>query len=118
MLFVVDGVDLSTLVQDYGVDRYLVYRNSKSRVTIGGTRYINRVSKMGFKVPFEPMSENDLKKVVLALDKPYVSLQVKDPIRGVVTRNFIPQLGTSELEMEDRKGITYWSGLSVSLEEQ
>lgn len=118
MLFVVDGVDLSSLIVDSGIDRSLVYRNSKSRVTIGGTMYVSRVSKILFRIPFEPMSENDLKKVFLALDKPYVNIQVKDPILGVVTRNFLPQLGTSGLEMEDKNGITYWSGLSVSLEEQ
>lgn len=118
MLFIMDGVDLSQHVQESGIVRSTTYRNTKSRVTIEGKKYQGKVKKLVLEVPFDPLSETDLKKVLQSLDQDYVDVQYKDPILGVVLKTFIPSIGEVSLVMEDRNGISYWSGLSVELEEQ
>lgn len=118
MLFIMDGVDLSQHVQESGIVRGTTYRNTKSRVTIEGKKYQGKVKKLVLEVPFDPLSETDLKRVLQSLDQDYVDVQYKDPILGIVLKTFIPSVGEVSLVMEDRNGISYWSGLSVELEEQ
>lgn len=118
MLFIMDGIDMSNQVQEAGIIRNTTYRNTKTRVTIEGKKYQGSVKKLSLEVPFEPMSEDDLQRVLRVLDQDYVNVQYKDPVAGVVIKTFIPTIGEISLVMEDRDGVSYWSGLSVGLEEQ
>lgn len=118
MLFILDGKNLSGYVQDTGITRSTIYRNTKSRVTIEGKKYQGKIKKLLYEVNFEPMSEEDLQLVLRVLDQDYVQLQYKDPVLGMILRTFIPSIGEVSLAMEDRDEVTYWSGLSVELEEQ
>jgi hypothetical protein len=43
MLFIMNGTDLSSHVQESGIVRGTVYRNTKSRVTIEGKRTRGRL---------------------------------------------------------------------------
>lgn len=118
MLLVMDGVDLSSHVQESKITRGTVYRNTRTRVTIEGKKYEGKVKKLALEIPFDSMSETDLKKVLEVVDQDYVSLQYNDAILGLVVKTFIPTIGDISLIMEDSNGVTYWSGLVVSLEEQ
>lgn len=118
MLFIMDGVDLSPHVQESGIVRSTTYRNTKSRVTIEGKKYRGKVKKLVLEIPFDPMSEGDLQEVLRVVDQDYVDVQYKDPVLGMILKTFIPSIGEISLVMEDRGGVSYWSGLSVELEEQ
>lgn len=118
MLFIMDGVNLSSHVQESGIVRGTTYRNTKSRVTIEGKKYQGKVKKLVLEVPFDPMNETDLQSVLRIIDQDYVDVQYKDPVLGTIVRTFIPSVGEISLVMEDRDGVSYWSGLSVELEEQ
>lgn len=118
MLFIMDGIDLSHHVQESGIVRGTTYRNTKSRVTIEGKKYQGKVRKLVLEVPFDPMNEEDLQRVLRTIDQDYVDVQYKDPVLGMILKTFIPSVGEISLVMEDRAGVTYWSGLSVDLEEQ
>lgn len=118
MLFILEGIDLSHHVQETGIVRGTVYRNTKTRITIEGKKYQGRVKKLTLEVPFDPMSEDDLHEVLRIIDQDYVSLQYKDPGLGMILKTFIPSVGETTLAMEDRDGVSYWSGLLVELEEQ
>lgn len=118
MLFIMDGIDLSGHVQESGIIRSATYRNTKTRITIEGKKYQGRVKKLSLKIPFDSMSEVDLQKVLKIVDQDYVDVQYKDPVWGTVLKTFIPTIGNVSLAMEDHAGVSYWSGLSVDLEEQ
>lgn len=118
MLFIMDGVDLSSHVQESGIIRGTTYRNTKSRVTIEGKKYQGKVKKLVLEIPFDPMSEAELQDVLRIVDQDYVDVQYKDPVLGMILKTFIPSVGEISLVMEDRGGVSYWSGLSVELEEQ
>lgn len=118
MTLIIDGVNLSPHVQESGVVRGTTFRNTKTRTTIEGKKYQGKVKKLLLEIPFDPMSETDLKTVVSAVDKDYVSVQYKDPILGSLNRTFIPSVGEVSLIMENKNGVSYWSGFVVNLEEQ
>lgn len=118
MLFIMDGVDLSCFVQESGITRSTTYRNTKSRVTIEGKKYQGKVKKLVLEVPFDPLSEGNLQRILEVVEQDYVDVQYKDPVLGIIIKTFIPSVGEISLVMEDRDGISYWSGLSVGLEEQ
>ena len=118
MLFIIDGIDLSQHVQESGIVRSTTYRNTQTRTTIEGRKYQGKIQKLVLKVPFDPMSESDLQKVLRSIDHDYVNVQYKDPILGMILKTFIPTVGEISLTLEDRAGVSYWSGLSVELEEQ
>ena len=118
MLFIMNGVDLSRYVKESGIIRGTTYRNTKTRVTIEGKKYQGKVKKLVLEIPFEPMSEDDLQEVLKLIDQDYVEVQYRDPFLGMVLKTFIPSIGEISLVMEDRGGVSYWSGLSVELEEQ
>lgn len=118
MLFVMDGVDLSPHIQESEIIRGYTHRNTKTRITLEGKKYAGKIKKLVLEVPFDPMDEEDLRTVLEVVDKDYVSLQYKDAVLGVIVKTFIPTIGEVSLVMEDRNGVTYWSGLVVELEEQ
>ena len=118
MLFIMNGADFSRHVQESGILRSTTYRNTKSRVTIEGKKYQGRIRKLVLQVPFDPMSEDDLQEVLRVIDQDYVDVQYKDPVLGMIIKTFIPSVGEISLVLEDRGGVSYWSGLSVELEEQ
>lgn len=118
MLFIMDGVDLSCHVQESGIVRGTTHRNTKTRVTIEGKKYQGKIKKIVLEVPFDPLSEDDLQAVLRIIDQDYVDVQYKDPILGMVLKTFIPTVGEVSLVMEDKDGVSYWSGLSIELEEQ
>lgn len=111
------GIDCSDSVQDKGIVRGEVYRAMKSRVTLGGKRYVTRVKKLSYDISFDPMEESKLKTLVEALDSDLVSLVYKDPVLGTISRQFIPTPKSVGLVLEDKTGVTYWSGLELNLEE-
>ena len=118
MVFVMGGVDLSQHIQESGITRGTVYRNTKTRVTIEGKKYEGKIKKLVLEIPFDPMSETDLRTVLEVVDQDYVSLQYHDAVLGLIVKTFIPKVGEINLVMEDVDGETYWSGLAVQLEEQ
>lgn len=111
------GIDYSNSVQDQGITRGEVYRASKSRVTLGGKRYVTRIKKLSYDIAFDPMEESKLKTLIEALDSDLVSMTYKDPVLGTISRQFIPTPKAVELVLEDRNGVSYWSGLELNLEE-
>lgn len=111
------GIDCSNSVQDRGITRGEVYRAVKSRVTLGGKRYVSRVKKLSYDISFDPMEGSKLKTLIEALDSDLVSMTYKDPVLGMISKQFIPTPKPVELVLEDRNGITYWSGLELNLEE-
>ncbi len=118
MRLIIGGIDVSDKVQDGGVTKGSVYRSVKERVTLGGKRYVSRVKKLLYTIAFDPMSEQDLKNLVRVIDQDYVQVVYKDPVEGFVYSTFIPDLDSVELILEDRDGVSYWSGLVLTLEEQ
>lgn len=111
------GIDCSNSVQDKGIVRGEVYRAVKNRVTLGGKRYVTRVKKLSYDISFDPMEESKLKALVEALDSDLVSITYKDPVLGTISRQFIPTPKSVELVLEDKDGVSYWSGLELNLEE-
>lgn len=111
------GIDYSNCVQDRGITRGEVYRVIKSRVTLGGKRYVSRVKKLSYDIAFDPMEESKLKTLIEALDSDLVAVVYKDPVLGNIAKWFIPTTKSVELILEDKAGISYWSGLEVNLEE-
>lgn len=111
------GTDYSDSVQDKGIVRGEIYRAVKSRVTLGGKRYVTRVKKLSYDISFDPMEESKLKTLVEALDSDLVSVTYKDPVLGTISRQFIPTPKSVELVLEDKDGVSYWSGLELNLEE-
>ena len=111
------GVDYSDSVQDKGITRREIYRVVKSRVTLGGKRYVSRVKKLSYDIAFDPMEESKLKALLEALNSDLISVTYKDPVLGMISRQFIPTTDSVELILEDKNGVSYWSGLEVNLEE-
>ena len=118
MHLLIGGLDVSKHVQEGGITRGETYRNSKSRTTLEGKRYVSKIKKLVYTVEFDPLSESDLRRLIHVLDGDYVSVAYKDPVLGHVYKTFIPTISDMELILEDRHGISYWSGLVVALEEQ
>lgn len=118
MYLVIGGINLSDYVQDQGIVRGEIYRATKSRITLGGKRYLTRVKKLTYDISFDPMEESDLKRLAEIIDSDYVSVIFKDPVLGTIHKQFIPTPDDQELILEDRDGISYWSGLELNLEEQ
>ena len=112
------GINCSDSVQDQGITRGVVYRASKSRVTLGGKRYVTRIKKLSYDITFDPMEESKLKALLEALDTDTVSMTYKDPVLGTISPQFIPTPKAVELVLEDKNGVSYWSGLEVNMEEQ
>lgn len=111
------GMDYSDFVQDKGITRGEVYRATKSRVTLGGKRYVSRVKKLSYTISFDPMEESTLKTLLEALNYDLVNVTYKDPVLGMISRQFIPTPKAVELILEDKAGKSYWSGLELTLEE-
>lgn len=115
---IIAGKDVSGLVKDQGIVRGVTYRNEKDRVTLSGKRYTNRVRKLVYEISFEPMAESDIKSLLESLEENYVPVQYKDPVLGLINKKFIPEIGELELSLEDKDGVSYWSGFVLGLEEQ
>lgn len=113
----ISGRDYSDCVQEKGITRGEIYRAVKSRVTLGGKRYVSRVKKLSYDISFDPMEESRLKTLSEDLDADLISVIYKDPVLGIISKQFIPTPNPVELIMEDRNGVSYWSGLELNLEE-
>lgn len=118
MTFTIDGVDLSPYLKDNNLSRGYTERKAKSRIAVDGTLYITKVRKLTLAVDFDPMPESTLQSVITAINKDYVTLVYTDPVDGLRTRVFIPSVGDITLALENVNNTNYWSGLSLSLEEQ
>lgn len=118
MNLTIGGKDVSGYVQEQGIVRGETYRNEKSRVTLSGKRYVSRIKKLTYEISFEPMSETDLKALFEVLEDTYVSVSYRDPVLGLINKKFIPTIGELELALEDKDGVSYWSGFVLGLEEQ
>lgn len=117
MLLYISGRDYSDCVQEKGITRGEIYRAMKSRVTLGGKRYVSRVKKLSYDISFDPMEESKLKRLSEDLDSDLISVIYKDPVLGIISKQFIPTPKSVGLILEDRNGVTYWSGLELNLEE-
>lgn len=111
------GIDYSDCVQEKGITRGEIYRAVKSRVTLGGKRYVSRVKKLSYDISFDPMEESKLKALIEAVDADLISVIYKDPVLGIISKQFIPTPKSVELILEDKAGVSYWSGLELNLEE-
>lgn len=118
MHIILNGFDASDLVQDQGIVRYPVQRITSERITIGGKKYSSSVEKLGYQISFDPMSEDDLRDLASHLNSDYVNMSYKDPLFGHIFRKFICTVQPLELIVEDQNGVSYWSGLTINLEEQ
>lgn len=117
MLLFISGKNYSDCVQEKGITRGEIYRAVKSRVTLGGKRYVSRVKKLSYDISFDPMEESRLKDLSEDLDADLISVVYKDPVLGVISKQFIPTPKSVELILEDKDGVSYWSGLELNLEE-
>lgn len=118
MYAVLGGMDLSNRIQDQGITRGTVYRLVKTRITLGGKKYKNTVKKLSYDIKFDPMPDDDLKTLIEILDSDCIGFIYRDPVLGLINRQFIPTVEPVELILEDNNGVSYWSGLEVNLEEQ
>lgn len=118
MYLTIGGKDVSSQVKDQGILRGVTYRNERSRTSLSGKRYISRIKKLTYEIAFEPMSETDLKSLFEVLESTYVQVIYRDPILGLINKKFIPSIGEVELTLEDKAGVSYWSGFTLGLEEQ
>lgn len=118
MYAVFGGMDLSNRIQDQGITRGTVDRLAKTRITLGGKKYKSTVKKLSYDVKFDPMPEEDLKTLLEILDCDCIGFIYRDPVLGLINRQFIPTVNSVELILEDNNGVSYWSGLEVNLEEQ
>lgn len=118
MHVILGGVDVSCYVTDQGVTRGTVDRVVKTRTTLLGKKYVSKVKKLAYAIEFEPMDEATLKSLVQVLNADTVGMSIKDPVLGKIYKQFIPEVEPVDLIIEDVDGITYWSGLQLSLEEQ
>lgn len=118
MTFTIDGVNLSPYLKDNNLSRGYTERKAKSRVAIDGALYITKVRKLVLAVDFDPLPESTLQDVIAAINKDYVTLTYTDPVDGLKTKTFIASVGDITLALENVNGTSYWSGLSLSLEEQ
>lgn len=111
------GRDYSDCVQEKGIIRGEIYRAVRSRVTLGGKRYVSRVKKLSYDITFDPMEESRLKTLSKDLDADLINIVYKDPVLGIISKQFIPTPKPVELILEDKAGVSYWSGLELNLEE-
>lgn len=118
MYLFIGGVNCSPYVKENGITRGYVYRATRSRVTLGGKRYVSKVKKLNYGIVFEHLEESTLKSLVEALNGDTVSMVYKDPVLGTISKQFIATPADTELAMEDSGGVTYWSGFEVTMEEQ
>lgn len=118
MHMILGGVDVSNYVTDDGITRGTIDRVVKTRTTMLGKKYVSKVKKLAYGIEFEPMDETTLKSLVEALDSDTVSMSYKDPVVGNIFKQFLPEVDPVDLIMEDTNGVTYWSGLKITLEEQ
>lgn len=84
---------------------------------MGGKRYVSRVKKLSYDISFDPMEESRLKTLSEDLDADLIPIVFKDPVLGIISKKFIPTPKSVELIMEDKDGVSYWSGLELNLEE-
>ena len=118
MYAVLGGMDVSNSIQDQGITRGTVERLVKTRITLGGKKYKSTVKKLSYNLKFDPMPESDLKTLIETIDADCIGFIYRDPILGLINKQFIPTVEPVELILEDNDGVSYWSGLEVNLEEQ
>lgn len=118
MHLILGGMDVSKYVKDGGIRRGETQRSVKSRVTLEGKRYVSQIRKLTYRITFDPMSEGDLQTLATIIAGDYIQVSYKDPVLGYICKSFIPEVGNISLVLEDKNGVSYWSGLVLDLEEQ
>lgn len=112
----VNGCELARWAQAEGIRQYDILRQSREVVALDGTAYRTQVKKRGISVTLTELRDVTLREISAALAASPAAVTYTDRTGAEMTRSFHVS-GPEAAEKTVRGGITYWSGVSFTLEE-
>lgn len=112
-----NGLDVSHWLREGGVTYGEVYRQSRSIVTLDGTLEQRQVIKRTLQLNFVTLRDSKAAQLQDSLQLRPVTMEYTETNGTTATKLFYVT-GFSGGVKTVRGGITYWSGLSVGLEER
>ena len=112
-----NGMDVSHWLREGGVTYGEVYRQSRSIVTLDGALEQRQVVKRSLTLEFVTLRDERTAQLQEALQLRPVTLEYTEADGDTATKLFYVT-GFAGGVKTVRGGITYWSGLSVGLEER
>lgn len=112
-----NGLDVSHWLREGGVTYGEVYRQSRSIITLDGTLEQRQVVKRTLTLEFMTLRDSKAGQLQEAIQLRPVTMEYTERDGKAATKLFYVTSFTGGVKTI-RGGITYWSGLSVGLEER
>lgn len=112
----INGWDFARWAQAEGIQHYDILRQSREVVALDGTSYRAQVRKQGLRVALTEVRDETLAAMMEALAVSPAQVTYTGLTGAEHTRRFYVA-GPEASEKTVRGGITYWSGVSFTLEE-
>lgn len=112
----VNGYDFARWAQAEGIQQYDILRQSREVVALDGTAYRAQVRKAGLRVALTEVRDVTLAAMTAALAVSPAAVTFTGRNGAEQTRRFYVT-GPEAAEKIVRGGITYWSGVTFTLEE-
>ena len=110
-----NGQDLAKWAKESGIVQNIVYRSGRSVVTISGSLFKTEIPKRTVSISLVELKDSTLKSIASAII-PQSEFEYTDMERGDRVAQFYARISTGT-EKTVRGGITYWSGVTIDLEE-
>ena len=110
-----NGVDLSRWAKENGIVQNTVFRASRSVITLSGSLIKRQIPKRTVSIRLLEIRDSTLLSIAPAI-VPLGTFEYTDRDVGDRTAQFYAHISTGT-EKTVRGGITYWSGVTIELEE-
>lgn len=110
-----NGVDLSKWAKENGIVQTTIFRASRSVVTLSGSLIKREIPKRAVSISLVELRDSTLLSLAPAI-VPLGAFEYTDRDVGDRTAQFYAHISTGT-EKTVRGGITYWSGVTIELEE-
>lgn len=112
----VNGFDFARWAQGDGVRQYDIVRQGREVIALDGASYRSQVLKRGISVALTEVRDATLAAMTAALAVSPATAVYTDRTGVEMTRRFYVS-GLEGAEKTVRGGVTYWSGVTFTLEE-
>ena len=113
----INGLDVSHLLAEGGVNYAEIYRQSRSIITLDGMLEQTQVVKRGLTLVFLPMRDSKLAELSDAVKTRPLTVKYTEKDGRSATRLFHVTGFTGGVKVV-RGGNTYWTGVQLGLEER
>ena len=110
-----NGVDLARWAKANGIVQNTVFRSSRSVVTLSGTLLKTEIPKRAVSISLVELRDTTLSSIASAI-VPQGTFEYTDLSGGNRIAQFYARISKGT-EKTVRGGITYWSGVTIELEE-